>query len=238
VTLGSDDTPSTVIPDPTARPADEEEQETAIRNLTFWKDGFSIEDGPLMEYDNEQNKRILDAINNGNAPPSVLNVRLHQPVELRVARRTNEMYQPSPKRQEAFSGAGHRLGSPVPGVISSSPSNTLPGSFPSSDNSRSPRNAAFDDSGITAITTRFEVDQSLPMTSVQIRLADGTRLVSRMNLTHTVGDIRGFINASRPGFAARSYTIGTTFPNRTLDDDTVSIDKAGLANSVIVMRWS
>lgn len=65
VTLGSDDVPSTVIPDPSMRPADEEEQETAIRNLTFWKDGFSIEDGPLMEYENEQNKRILDAINNG-----------------------------------------------------------------------------------------------------------------------------------------------------------------------------
>ena len=65
VTLGSDDVPSTVIPDPNARPADEEEQETAIRNLTFWKDGFSIEDGPLLEYENEQNKRILDAINNG-----------------------------------------------------------------------------------------------------------------------------------------------------------------------------
>jgi len=192
-----------------------------------------------MEYDNEQNKRILDAINNGNAPPSVLNVRLHQPVELRVARRTNEMYQPSLKPREAFSGAGHRLGSPVPGVISSSPSNTLPGSFPSSDNNPrlSARDAAFDGSGVAAIT-RFEVDQSLPMTSVQIRLADGTRLVSRMNLTHTVGHLRGFINASRPGFAARSYTIGTTFPNRTLDDDTVSIDKAGLANSVVVMRWS
>lgn len=64
--LGSDEIPSSVIPDPTARPAeDDEEQETAIRNLTFWKDGFSIEDGPLMEYENEQNERILDAINSG-----------------------------------------------------------------------------------------------------------------------------------------------------------------------------
>ena len=39
-TLGSDDTPSTLIPDPSARPnqeeAEEEEvEETAVRNLTF-----------------------------------------------------------------------------------------------------------------------------------------------------------------------------------------------------------
>ncbi|KAJ7757846.1 hypothetical protein B0H14DRAFT_405784 [Mycena olivaceomarginata] len=28
---------------------------------------------------------------------------------------------------------------------------------------------------------------------IQVRLADGTRLIARMNLTHTVGDLRGFI---------------------------------------------
>ena len=35
----------------------------------------------------------------------------------------------------------------------------------------------------------------------------------------------------------RPYTIGTTFPNRTLDDDTATIQGAGLVNSVIVQRW-
>ena len=28
-----------------------EDDEPVTRNLTFWKDGFSIEDGPLMRYD-------------------------------------------------------------------------------------------------------------------------------------------------------------------------------------------
>ena len=69
-TLGSDDTPSTLIPDPSARPkqeeAEEEEvEETAVRNLTFWEDGFSIEDGELMRYDDPANKEILTAINSG-----------------------------------------------------------------------------------------------------------------------------------------------------------------------------
>ena len=82
------------------------------------------------------------------------------------------------------------------------------------------------------------------------------RMVARMNLTHTVGDIRNFINAyaiystpltsmltasvysSRPENRVRDYTIGTTFPNRTLDDDSVTIQDAKLANSVIVQRWA
>lgn len=150
-----------------------------------------------------------------NAPPSILNVRMNQPVELRVARRTNEMYQAPPKRLEAFAGTGNRLGSPVPAIISSSGSTSLPGSFPSEPIAGSGGGSStFDESRIGTITTRFEVDQNLPTTSVQIRLADGTRcvfdylalpyrllticgfrLVARMNLTHTVGDIRGFINA-------------------------------------------
>lgn len=66
-TLGSDEIASQSIADPTAPPAGPggEEQETAIRNLTFWRDGFSIEDGELMRYDVPENQRILDALNNG-----------------------------------------------------------------------------------------------------------------------------------------------------------------------------
>lgn len=67
--------------------------------------------------------------------------------------------------------------------------------------------------------------------------ADGLcRLVSRMNLSHTVGDIRGFISASQPG--SRPYTIMTTFPNKTLDNDSQTIEDAKLQNAVIVQRWS
>lgn len=246
-TLGSDEVPSQAIPDPNAAPAPGtgagaggEEQETAIRNLTFWREGFSIDDGELMRYDVPENQRILDAINSGNAPPSILGVQINQPVELRVARRMEESYVPPPKKLELFSGSGNRLGSPVPSSSNANPAaptGSIPGAFPGAASVGGGAGAV----GATeerreSITTRFEVDLSAPNTSIQIRLADGTRLVSRMNLTHTVGDIRGFINASRPASEQRPYTIGTTFPNKTLDDDSLTIDAAGLKNSVIVQR--
>ena len=75
---------------------DEEDEEPAVRHLTFWQDGFSIEDGPLMRYDDPANRETLEAINAGRAPLSLLNVRFGQPVELLVARRTNEKYVPPP----------------------------------------------------------------------------------------------------------------------------------------------
>ncbi|KAG9081941.1 hypothetical protein FS749_007272 [Ceratobasidium sp. UAMH 11750] len=225
-TLGSDEVESTYIPDPNAPPPGEgDNEEVAIREITFWRDGFSIADGPLLKYDNPANQAILDAINSGSAPPSILNVNVGQPVELRVARRTTEEYQPPPPKPAApFSGAGNRLGAPV-----SEAGATMPGSY----NAGSSSGMVEPDS----IQPRFQVDNSLPTTSIQVRLADGTRLTCRMNLTHTVGDIRNFINASTPGAASRPYTIGTTFPNRILDDDKQTVESAGIKGSVVVQRW-
>jgi UBX domain-containing protein 1 len=118
------------------------------------------------------------------APPEVLNVRHGQPVELNIARRLDEEYVAPPPGP--FAGSGHRLGSPVPATVPSSSSSTERPAASATPVAQAPSPAP---------PASFEVDMTAPTTSIQIRLADGTRLVSRMNLTHTVGDIRRFINA-------------------------------------------
>lgn len=37
------------------------------RHLTFWRNGFSVEDGPLLRYDDPANEEFLKAINSGYA---------------------------------------------------------------------------------------------------------------------------------------------------------------------------
>lgn len=90
-TLGSDEAPSVAVPDPNARPAgssrkppggargllaslglgggqaedDEDLEQTQIRHLTFWRDGFSVADGPLLRYDVPENQQLLEAIKSG-----------------------------------------------------------------------------------------------------------------------------------------------------------------------------
>lgn len=125
-----------------------------------------------------------------------MDVRSHQHVELRVAKRITEDYIP-PKGTKVFSGSGHRLGAVVPEFSSNteSSSTSMPGTYPVSGTTLTRPTAQSSNVDRESISTRFEVDQSLPTTSVQIRLADGTRMVCRMNLTHTVLDIRNFINA-------------------------------------------
>lgn len=61
--LGDEETPSTVIPDQNA--ATGREMETATRVITFWRNGFTVEDGPLLAYDVPENAQLLELINSG-----------------------------------------------------------------------------------------------------------------------------------------------------------------------------
>ena len=129
------------------------------------------------------------------------------------------LQEPEKKPQVAFQGVGRTLGSssisatPEP-TISSTPLNTAPN--PSSG---------------------LVVDESLPSTSIQLRLVDGTRLITHFNFHHTVDDIRSFINASRPGTATNYQLQIMGFPPKLLTDPTQTIDQAGLANSVVIQKF-
>jgi len=110
-------------------------------------------------------------------PPSILDVLPGQPVEVRVARRTEEDYVSTPRR--GFVRPGSRLGGVVPdsGSASASASAGMPGAFPSLGTSTlvaSPQ-AVSRTRDPEGVSTRFSVDQTKPTTSVQVRLADGTR---------------------------------------------------------------
>ncbi|GEM11011.1 mannose-1-phosphate guanylyltransferase [Rhodotorula toruloides] len=230
-TLGSDETPSTYIPDPNAKQQEEEEEdeeeEVAIRHLTFWQDGFSIDDGDLMRY--EDHRELLAAIQAGRAPISFLKVKHDQPVELRIAERRNENWtRQAPQHSGPFSGSGNRLGSGSPYPESSPAPSPAPAT---SGSTRMFSGLIGDPKAPDAPVNgevKFEVDRNEPATQVQIRLRNGDRMVATFNHTHTVGDIRRYINASRPGEASISYALQTTFPSRDLTDDSQTIKDAGL----------
>lgn len=99
-------------------------------------------------------------------------------------------------------------------------------------------NAAPVTSSVTAPspTPSLVVDETQPTTSIQLRLADGTRIVSRFNNHHTVRDIRGFIDASRAS-SPGNYQLQTMgFPPKQLTDLDQTIDQAGIANSVVIQK--
>ncbi|KAF8475980.1 hypothetical protein BDZ91DRAFT_689772 [Kalaharituber pfeilii] len=218
-TLGSEDTPSVTVSDPSARQP--RAPEIVSRSLTFWRNGFSIEDGPLMRYDDPNNQEILRAIQSGRAPTHLMGVQQGQQADVHVFKRLEEDYVAPKKKQEPFSGQGVRLGSPTPDVVSTVSAPT-PAAAPSSQTTSAPQ---------------VEIDSTQPTTTLQIRLGDGTRLVSRFNHTHTVGDLYGFVNSASVSSRNRNYVLQTTFPNKELTDHAQTIKDAGLINAVVVQKW-
>jgi len=58
-------------------------------------------------------------------------------------------------------------------------------------------------------------------------------MVARFNLTHTVADIRAFLNQCRPG-PPPTYVLMMLMPRTILTDETLTLEQAGLANAVVV----
>ena len=223
-TLGGDDTPSRVIEDPTAtaprRPA------LVERRLHFWQDGFSVDDGPLYRTDDPANAEILAMIRQGRAPLHIMNVEHTQEVDVKLEQHEEKYVQPK-KQYKPFSGGGQRLGSPTPGVPLNS-TTTAPVAMTSGTTTQTEPGGPV-----------VDVNDSRPTLSLQIRLGDGTRLVSRFNTTHTVGDVYGFINSSSPSSRERPWVLMTTFPSKELQDQAQALgDLAELKRGgVVVQKW-
>ena len=110
---------------------------------------------------------------------------------------------------------------------------TLGGSAPANEPTATPTDVNSSPSPSAGLV----MDDSLPSTSIQLRLADGTRMVAHFNYHHTISDVRAFIDASRPG-GARNYQLQLMgFPPKLLNDLTRTIEQAGLANSVVIQKF-
>ncbi|XP_059661112.1 plant UBX domain-containing protein 4-like [Cornus florida] len=202
----------------TVSPAAQAAQQPQVvtHNIVFWSNGFAVDDGPLRRLDDPENASFLESIRKSECPKEL------EPADRRIAVHVNltrkEQNFPEPeKRQIPFQGAGRTLGS-------ASSTTPMEAAAAASLNTAPPPSVG------------LVVDDTSPSTSIQLRLADGTRMVSRFNYHHSIRDIRAFIDASRPS-GARTYQLQTVgFPPKQLTDLEQTIEQAGLANSVVIQK--
>lgn len=200
--LGDDNAPQ-----PMARRPDVVGRQNVTRVLTFYANGFQVDDGPLRSFDDPANEAFLADVNRGVVPREMEQSGVGD-VSITLVDKKGETYVEKKKKVVPFSGGGRRLNS-------SNSSNTAVG--------------AVDSAGAAAAVT---VDQSRPIARIQVRLSDGARLTARLNEDHTVGDLRQFVIASRPNVT--SFTLSTTFPRKVLSDDSKTIKEEQLKGAVVV----
>ena len=76
------------------------------------------------------------------------------------------------------------------------------------------------------------LDEAAPTTSLQVRLADGSRKVVKANHTHTLRQLKGHVATLCPGVA---FDLKGGFPPKPLTDDDATLADAKLLNESIVV---
>uniref|UniRef100_V9KN85 UBX domain-containing protein 2B n=1 Tax=Callorhinchus milii TaxID=7868 RepID=V9KN85_CALMI len=183
--------------------------------LKLWKNGFSLDDGELRTYNDPANSRFLESVGRGEIPLELQRLVHGGQVSLDMEDHRREEYLRHKLKFKPFSGEGQKLGSPTPTIVST----------PSSPEEE-----------FKHFVNVMSIDDSVPTTNIQIRLADGSRVVQKFNQSHRIHDIRQFIVQHYPVFAASSFLLMTTFPNKELTDEDQTLQEAKLLNAVIVQR--
>ncbi|KFM76177.1 NSFL1 cofactor p47, partial [Stegodyphus mimosarum] len=185
--LGSSSESSSVVTDPVG---DDVESQNVEIFLRLWRTGFTINDGPLRDYHDPENKEFLDSIRKGEIPLELRHKGKGEEVHLNIEDHSHEEYVLKKPTVRAFSGTGFRLGSITPPVKQS-------------------ESSASSEKDVEEAQQSLNIDESQPVTSVQIRLADGSRLTMKANYTHTVGDVRRFLVLARPEYSASLFSLMT-----------------------------
>ncbi|XP_006031885.1 UBX domain-containing protein 2B [Alligator sinensis] len=184
--------------------------------LKLWRNGFSLDDGELRSYADPTNAQFLESVKRGEIPVELQRLVHGGQVNLDMEDHQEQEYVKPRLKFKAFSGEGQKLGSLTPEIVStpSSPEEEM----------KSILNAA------------VLINDTVPTTKIQIRLADGSRLIQRFNQTHRIKDIRDFIIQSRPEFTTADFVLVTTFPNKELTDESLTLQEADILNTVILQQ--
>ncbi|XP_043566278.1 NSFL1 cofactor p47 [Chiloscyllium plagiosum] len=185
--------------------------------LKLWKSGFSVDDGELRNYTDPANAQFLEAIRRGEIPLELRRLARGGQVNLDMEDHRDQEFVKSKAAFKAFGGEGQKLGSATPQLVTTT----------------SPAQQAENEA---KASSSVHVNELQPTTSIQIRLADGGRLVQKFNHTHSVQDIRHFIIDARPALAYTPFVLMTTFPSKELTNENETLKDANLLNAVIVQR--
>lgn len=180
--------------------------------LTFWGNGFQVDDGPLRTPDDDVNKKFVLAVENGRLPSELSRQDGKVPEIHLVDKRSEQWVAPPPPAYVAFSGGGHTMS-------------------PSGSSKVAEQSTVFTPSGSAKDP---EVDAAAPTCRISIRMADGKRVVGKFNTTHTVHDLQAFVDAQDSNSAPYQLLLGR--PPQPIQVTGQSLEEAGLKNQSLIQK--
>lgn len=175
--------------------------------ITFWKNGFSVniggEEGPLRNPQDPENAAFLAAINRGQMPAELMGPDGEPDGDVHILDKSGQNY--VPPKPKPFAGEGRTMRDES--AASATPAAAVEGA------------------------AELVVDADAPTTTLQIRLADGSRKVVKANHTHTVLQLTQHVaTLSPPGSA---FVLKAGFPPKALADMSATLKDAGVLGDSI-----
>jgi len=174
--------------------------------ITFYQNGFTVDDGPLRSADDPTNAAFLAAVNRGQMPAELTGEDGQAEGDVHIIDKSGEPYKPPPATLKPFGGEGRSMRDDAAA---------------SSSASAAPEVAA----------AALVLDESAPTTTLQVRLADGSRKMVKANHTHTILQLRQHIATLTPGI---TFSLRGGFPPKPLADESLTLKDANLLNETIV----
>jgi len=173
--------------------------------ITFYQNGFTVDDGPLRNADDPANAAFLAAVNRGQMPADLVSSEGQAEGDVHIVDKSGEPYQPPPVTLKPFGGEGRSM--------------------------REEGGSSSSAAAPAAEAAALVVDEGAPTTTLQVRLADGSRVRVKANHTHTILQLRGHISTLTPGVA---FSLKGGFPPKPLSDESLTLKDANLLNETIV----
>jgi len=184
--------------------------------VTFWKNGFSVNDGPLRTGESPPDQLFLQSIHEKRECPQELLAEAagKEPV-VDLVDKSGQNYEAPPKPAFAsFSGSGQTMGGG-----NQTAAVQLDSSAP-----------------LASSDYKLDLDESQKTTKLQLMFHDGSKIVQKFNLTHTVQDVRLFMESQQPLPQGTCFELHTTYPTAVLTDHSVTIQDGGLKGQAMQQK--
>merc|ERR1719507_1719544 len=209
--------PIQVVPGASSK-KDEKPREFALK---MWQDGFSIDDGPLRDYNDQENREFLTDVMKGRIPRELIREARGGEVMVNMEDHKDKPFEKPKVTAKPFQGSGNVLGSIAPAVVANDSSSSAQASGPALSEADAQK--------------QVKVDTSKTMTTLQVRLMSVGRLIVKLNDSNTISELRLYIRLLKPD-TPPNFSLHTTFPNKEHTDDSATLKDAGLLGAAILMR--
>jgi len=183
-------------------------QQPQEHTITFWQNGFTVDDGPLRTREDPASEAFLAAVNRGQMPDELMGPDGQAEGDVHIIDKSGEPYKPPPVTLKPFSGEGRSMRDASEGSSSDAP---MPTSEPA----------------------ELTVDAAAPTTNLRVRLSDGSQKVVKANQSHTVLQLHNHIATLTPGVA---FSLSAGFPPKKLTEMGQTLAEAGLLNETIIQK--